>query len=312
MSIFSQSFPPKAKWTADDIPDLTGKVMLVTGGHSGIGKETVKALLAHNATVYMAARSRARAEAAIAEPQRTTGRSARFLDLDLASLASVRRAAEDCSKTQLHVLFNSGCVLCFLYDGIQGRDDEGYDLQFGVNVLGHFHLTRLLLPALLAASSSPTSEHHAPEARVVTTSSLGHVFTPLDLDAVHPGPARTRLGRQELYQMSKYGNVVFAAELARRYGEQELVSIAVNPGNIRSDLNRDASAVQKFLSRILFYPTEKGALTQLFAGTAPEAESMNGKYLIPWARVGEARPDALDPELGKKLWEWMEEQVNDA
>ncbi|THG94069.1 hypothetical protein EW026_g7328 [Hermanssonia centrifuga] len=122
---------------------------------------------------------------------------------------------------------------------------------------------------------------------------------------------REKMGPQNLYMMSKYGNVVFASELAKRYGDQGIISISVNPGNIKSDLMRNASTVQKVLLKLLLYPTEQGAITQLFAGTAPEAADMNGKYLIPFARVGKARVDALDPIVGEKLWAWMERQVVD-
>ncbi|CCM05434.1 uncharacterized protein FIBRA_07653 [Fibroporia radiculosa] len=304
MSILSQSFPPKAKWSAKDIPDLSEKVMIVTGGNSGIGRETVKALLSHNAKVYMASRSKVRAMQAISELKVETGKEAVFLELDLADLRAIKTAAAEflSKESRLHVLFNSGGVMI---PPLEDLTADGYDLQFGVNVLGHFYFTQLLLPALLAVPQSCEEK-----ARVVTTSSLGHIFTPLNFEAFCDGPTRVKMGRQELYQMSKYGDTVFAAELARRYRDQGIVSIAVNPGNINSDLNRNASAVQKVLSKLLFYPTDKGALTQLYAGVAPDASKMSGKYLIPWARLGEARLDALEPKTGERLWKWMEEQVS--
>ena len=130
--VFAQAYPPRSSFSVDQIPDLTGRVMLVTGipisrrplfrkltarplgGNTGIGYETVKALLAHNATVYLAARDRTKATAAIAALREETGRSAIFLELDLASLASVKCAAEEflAKEPALHVLFNNACVQC--------------------------------------------------------------------------------------------------------------------------------------------------------------------------------------------------------
>ncbi|KAJ8488637.1 hypothetical protein ONZ51_g3428 [Trametes cubensis] len=104
--------PPKARWGVADIPDLTGKVMIVTGGNAGIGRETVKALLLHNAKVYMASRNEEKALAAITQLERETGRRAIFLKLDLANLSSVKAAAQEfmSKETKLHVLFNNGGV----------------------------------------------------------------------------------------------------------------------------------------------------------------------------------------------------------
>lgn len=129
--------------------------------------------------------------------------------------------------------------------------------------------------------------------------------------------------------MISKGNVVVSNELAKRYGDQGIVSTALNPGNLRTDLQRHLGG---FLRRILvspiltvfedltahmiyssqnltLYEASKGALTQLWAGTMPETRDFNGKYLIPWARVGTIRPETRDPKIGQDLWAWCEEQV---
>ena len=118
--IWTNMFPPKPTWTADEMPDQSGKVMIVTGGNTGIGKETVKVLLQHNAKVYLAARSRSKAEAAIKDLKDETGKDAIFLELDLSSLASVRKAAEEFlnKEHELHILFNNACVACTYSDGV--------------------------------------------------------------------------------------------------------------------------------------------------------------------------------------------------
>ena len=112
LSLFSQLFPPVSHFSVHDIPDLTGRIALVTGGNAGIGKETVRALLEHNATVYLAARSRSKAEETILELKQSIGKEAQFLLCDLASMESVRGAAQEfmSKETELHMLFNNGCV----------------------------------------------------------------------------------------------------------------------------------------------------------------------------------------------------------
>jgi len=182
---------------------------------------------------------------------------------------------------------------------------QGHDLQFGTNVLGHFYLTKLLLPALLAATKSSP----AGTVRVVTTSSWGHWLSEIDFNTLKDGPGRNKISSGTLYSQSKFGNIVFAKELARRYGDLGIISISVNPGNIHSDLFRHVPKLGADLFSLTTHPPYKGAWTQLFAGTAPEAASLNGKYLIPWARIGTPSVATQDPGLGKDLWEWMEQQV---
>ncbi|ETW78254.1 hypothetical protein HETIRDRAFT_411342 [Heterobasidion irregulare TC 32-1] len=305
-SLLTQWFPPRSHFSVSDIPDLTGRVALVTGGNSGIGKETVRALLSHNATVYVAARDRSKATAAIADLKRDTGKDAIFLECDLADMHSVKRATEEFlgKETELHMLYNNGGVM---WPSASLLTKDGYDLQWGTNVVGHFLLTKLLIPALLAgARSSPDAK-----ARVVTTASMGAYFDVIDWDSFRPGPARDKLNTYTLYNQSKHGNVVFAKELARRYGDKGIVSTSVNPGNLKTELQRHLDPISRFLIQLVLYPVPYGALTQLWAGTSPETVDLNGKFFIPWARVGECRPETSDPENGRRLWEWLENETRD-
>ncbi|KAI0072976.1 NAD(P)-binding protein [Panus rudis PR-1116 ss-1] len=301
-----QSWPPKSKFSPNHIPDLTGRVAIVTGGNTGIGKETIKALLEHNAKVYLGARSKSKAEAAIQDLKDATGREAIWLELDLSSLASVRKAADEflSKEKELHMLYLNAGVM---WPPVDQLTADGYDLQFGTNVIGHFLFAKLLIPALLAGKETSPDKH----ARIITTSSSGAYMYTLNWDSFRDHPVRKKMGTQNLYFQSKFGNVVVANEFARRYGAQGIISNSVNPGNIKSDLQRYVSGFQKRLINFLLYPTPYGALTQLWAGTMPEALKYNGEFLIPWARVGRCREEAYDPELGKKLWDWLEEQVKD-
>lgn len=306
LSLLGQTFPSKSNFRVDDIPDLTGKVMIVTGANTGIGKETAKALLAHNAKVYVAARSQEKAEVAIKDLKESTGKEALFLKLDLADLKSVKASAEEylSKETTLDVLFNNAGVMFPPKDWLTV---DGYDIQFGTNVLGHFYFTKLLLPTLIAtAKSAPDGK-----ARVITTSSSAHILQGLNFSAFKDSSARKKMSTTELYGQSKTGNVVQAFELARRYSSEGIVSIPLNPGNIKTDLARHMPSFLRNILNLFLYDVEHGALTQLYAGTTPGAVELNGKYLVPWARVGPTRRDARDPKVGKALWEWLEEQVKD-
>ncbi|KDR82951.1 hypothetical protein GALMADRAFT_238648 [Galerina marginata CBS 339.88] len=304
-SVINQSWPPKSQFTVDDIPDLTGKVIIVTGANTGVGKETAKALLAHNAKVYVAARSQEKAEKAIKDLKNDTGKEGIYLKMDLSDLKSVKAAAEEflSKEKELHILFNNAGVMAPPVGEITAQD---YDLQFGTNVLGHFYFTKLLLPALLAgAKASPDGK-----ARVVNTSSSTSLFVSgIDFNTLKDTPARKKKLTSTLYSQSKLGNVLFANELARRYGDQGIISTSLNPGNLRSDLQRYMSGIEAWLTNLILHPVQYGALTQLYAGTSPQGVEMNGKYLIPWARIGKPNPAGEDVKLAAELWKWMEEQV---
>ncbi|KAH9919685.1 NAD-P-binding protein [Fomitopsis serialis] len=306
---WSSMFPPPPKWSAEEMPDLSGKVVVVTGGNDGIGKETVKALLAHNAKVYMASRNQIKAQVAIDELKRETGREAIFLRLDLASLQSVKAAAQEFlgKETGLHVLINNAGSI---YPPVEDVTEEGYDLQFGTNVLGHYYFTKLLIPVLLKTARVSADG----KARIVHVASVGHEFVNgIDFETLKDGPKRRRWHTTKLYFQSKFGNVVVANEFHRRYADQGLVSFSLHPGNLKFDTKRHPSWPIKLLGILnpLIPGPKMGALTQLWAGTMPEGGNFGGKYCIPYARVGQAKKETDDPELGRMLWEWLEEQVRD-
>ncbi|KAJ7312875.1 NAD(P)-binding protein, partial [Mycena albidolilacea] len=285
-------------WTESYMSDLSGQVIVVTGGNSGLGKETVRALLQHNATVYMACRSRRKAEIAISELRNSTGKDAIYLELDLANLSSIKTASQEflSKETKLHILYNNAGIMV---PPIELVTSDGYDLTFGTNVLGHFYLTKLLLPALLAAAASNPGA-----GRVVNLTSVIHyIAIDAKYNSFKDGPARRKMHPADLYSQSKWANAVFSAELARRYGDKGLVSIAVNPGNLRTNLSKDAFG-------LAYLGTAKwGVLGQLWAGTSPEGATLNGKYVAPWGRIRSPRADVEEPHSGTELWTWLEEQL---
>ncbi len=193
---------------------------MFAGGNSGIGYETVKVLLQHNAKVYIAARSEEKAASAIASLKQETGKDANFLTLDLSSLASIKKAAQEflSREPQLHILFNNAYVNHFPYDVLYWHrlilhyrsgvmwppkemlTEEGYDLQWGIHVVGHWYFTELLMPALLAGvETSP--DHHA---RVITTSSSAAYAQTIKWDTLKDTPARKKQSTGDLYGQSKF------------------------------------------------------------------------------------------------------------
>ncbi|KAF8601567.1 NAD(P)-binding protein [Ceratobasidium sp. AG-I] len=325
-SLFKELFPGQPRWSVDQVPDLTGQVIIVTGsaaeydcyrGNAGIGRETCKVLLGKGAKVYMAARNRSKADEAIEWLKtETNGKIPIFLQLDLADLDSVRRAAEEFKQKEqeLHVLFNNGGVM---NPPIDIKTANGYDSQFGTNMLGHYLFTMSLLTVLI--HTAQTCGH----ARVVNTSSASHWLAPkggIDYATLVPNDvqsdeSRKKLGVEGLYAQSKWGNIAFANELAQRYRSQGIISTSVHPGGIWSELQRHMrpSSIETLLLGLIMWPTPYGAITQLYAGTTPEGLELSGQasteYLTSWARVTSSRADTRDEQAGKELWEWLEEQV---
>jgi len=185
---------------------------------------------------------------------------------------------------------------------------DGYDLQFGTNVLGHAHFTLCLIPELIEGAKSSSDG----KARVVNissdasyeTSSLG-----VDFDTLTDTPRRKSRGTSGLYCQSKFGNVVFSNELARKYADRGIISNAVHPGAIKTELTRHLPRfVQWLFNKLYLWDVSYGPLTGLYAGVSPQTVDYNGSWFIPWARLGEPADGAKDPVLGQKLWDWIEEQ----
>jgi protochlorophyllide reductase len=296
------------RWTTASMPDLSDQIALVTGANSGLGLESARALLAKGATVVLACRSLAKAEQACQELGAAgLGGSLQdrieLLELDLADLASVAGAADQLAArhSRLDVLLNNAGVMA----PPRTLTRQGFELQFGVNHLGHFALTQRLLPLLLA-SASP---------RVVQVTSGAQYFGQLDFDDLQ---GERRYDRWKAYGQSKLANVVFAQELQRRH--PRLRSAAAHPGLARTNLQptsvaANGSKVERLAYRLmgpLFQSAAQGALPQLFAATAPEADP-GGHYgpselggIKGWPKAVPMAKAALDPEQGARLWQVSE------
>ncbi|KAI0703903.1 NAD(P)-binding protein [Cerioporus squamosus] len=298
----NQHFPPHGDWSVDDVPDQSGKVFLITGGTSGLGLATAKVLLARNARVYITSRGHEKGRQA-ADELRRISEAFHVLQMDLSDLYSVQKAAyEFMGKEQyLHCLINNAGIMA---PPTALLTRQQYDLQFGVNVIGHFYLTQLLLPVLLG-----TAKGTAQKVRILHYSSATPPAHRIDYTTLMDGPVRRRCTPAQLYRQSKLGCLLLAMELSEQYGEQGIVSIAINPGNVQTNLKRYSGGVLGSLWDMFSCNVFKGILTPLFAATHPKADYLNGKLLVPFARVGTI-PDHIRERCAQEtLWDWLEAQT---
>ena len=310
MSVSTSPAASSGDWTEASVPSLAGKVAVVTGANTGIGFETARVLAQRGATVVLACRSETRAQAAAARiaalvPD-TSGGAVETLPLDLASLESVRQAADTllAQHPQIDLLINNAGVM----DTPYSTTTDGFERQFGTNHLGHFALTGLLLPALLPVAGS----------RIVTVSSLAHRRGSIDFSDL----AYTQGYKPDAaYCRSKLSNLLFSFALHTRLtaAEASPIAIAVHPGVARSELVRYESPFLRVVCALLWYvafqSAAMGALPTLRGATDPAA--VGGAYYGPDGRK-EARghpvlvsaiPDAHDSAAQERLWAESEEMT---
>ncbi|MDT7547877.1 MAG: hypothetical protein QOE84_271 [Actinomycetota bacterium] len=290
-------------WSVDDIPDQSGRTALVTGANSGLGLHTSIALARKGATVLMACRNPSKADEALARlHEEAPGARAELVTLDLASLQSVRAAAADVSSRapRLDLLYDNAGVMAIP----RGQTADGFEMQIGTNHFGHFALTGLVMPLLLAAN----------DPRVVVVSSDAHKIGRMRFEDLQ---AEKSYGRWSAYGQSKLANLLFTRELNRRAGGR-LKAVAAHPGYAATNLqsNYGNPVVDLFMrigNRVLAQSDEAGAWPQLYAGTMPDVRG--GEYFGPSGVFGlRGTPDrdtptkaAQDDASARRLWDVSEE-----
>lgn len=295
--------------------DLTGRRALVTGGASGIGAETSRALLQAGADVIVAIRNRAQGEAfldTLATPLRDR---AALVSLDLATMASARSVGELIATDgkPLDILITNAGVMATPY----GVTADGFESQFGTNHIGHFVLTSALLPALKRANG----------ARVVALSSSAHRRS--DIDFEDPNFTNRPYDKWVAYGQSKTANALFAVELTRRFADDGIYANAVMPGGIMTGLQKHMPMEEQRAAGFftedgevnpMFKTTEQGASTSVWAAVGSELQGVGGLYLENCQEAGPmdlsmpfmgVMPYALDPERATALWSLTEQLIRD-
>ena len=280
-----------------DGKSLSGKVVLITGANTGIGLVTARMLAMRGAHVFVACRSADKAQSAIAEIQRTSGNTqVEALSLDLQDFASIRLCAQIflARGLPLHLLINNAGLA-----GAHGLTKSGFELAFGVNHVGHFLLTQLLLDRL--KSSAP--------ARIVTVASKAHYRAPtIDWAAVRQ-PTRTTAGLHE-YGISKLANILFSAELARRLAGTGVTTYSLHPGVVATDVWREVPGPLRWLIKLLMISSEKGAATTVYCATSAEAGKESGLYYDN-CKVKKVSALANDSAIALELWQRSEQWVTE-
>lgn len=301
------------KFTEKDIPSLQGKVFIVTGGNSGLGKQSVLDLARHEPQeIWLTARTVEKANEAIEDVKKTVSNAnIRPLALDLGSFESIKAAARTfiaASKRLDVLLLNAGCMAA-----PTALTNDGYELQFGTNHVGHALFTKLLTPVLEKTATEPNSD-----VRVVVLSSAAVAFTPKEgivFDTLKT--TQDSIGTWDRYGQSKLANALYARQLAQHYPQWTVT--AIHPGVVQTNLQHYAVERHWFLIPVMAIATrflttvEDGAQNQLWAATAPKNGITSGGLYYPVGDLtgGRRGTFSTDDAMAKRLWEWTEQELKD-
>ncbi|XP_056888517.1 retinol dehydrogenase 13-like [Takifugu flavidus] len=276
---------------------INGKTVVITGANTGIGKETARELAKRGGRIIMGCRDMEKCEAAAKEIRGTTlNRHVFACQLDLASLKSIREFAEKIKKEEQHLdvlINNAGVMRC-----PAGKTKDGFDIQFGVNHLGHFLLTNLLLDKLKESAPS----------RVINLASLAHIVGKMDFEDLNW--EKKKFDTKQAYCQSKLANVLFTRELAKRLQGNGVTVNAVHPGVVATELGRHTGLHQSQFSSTVLSPffsllvksPELGAQPVVYLAVSEDMEGVTGKYFDVRTEKEPAR-QALDEAVAHRLWE---------
>ncbi|CAH1791844.1 unnamed protein product [Owenia fusiformis] len=277
---------------------LDGKTIIVTGANAGIGKETVRDLARRGGHVIMGCRSQYRCNAAANEIRQENSKADLVLmTLDLSSFKSIREFVTEFKQKEknLHILINNAGVMWTPYQ----KTEDGFEMQFGVNHLGHFMLTTLLLDVIKASKPS----------RIINVSSLAHNGGTMDFDTISD-PGEENYSKNSAYGSSKLANILYTRELAKRLKGTGVSVATLHPGVVDSELMRYVSYADHPIIRAIFWPvrsifmktTVQGSQTTLCCALNDDIPKLSGKYFSDCA-VKEPSAAAQNDEDAKKLWD---------
>ncbi|CAB1425696.1 unnamed protein product [Pleuronectes platessa] len=269
---------------------ITGKTVVITGANKGIGKETAQELAKRGGRVIMGCRDMEKCEAAAKEIRgKTLNPHVYACRLDLASMKSIQEFAEKIKREEQRVdvlINNAGVMRCPAW-----KTEDGFDMQFGVNHLGHFLLTNLLLEKLKESAPS----------RVINLASLAHIVGKMDFEDLNW--EKKKFDTKQAYCQSKLANVLFTRELAKRLQGTGVTVNAVHPGVVATELGRHTGLHQsQFSSSVLMKSPELGAQPSVYLAVSEEMEGVTGRYYDVMTEK-EPAPQALDEEAAHRLWE---------
>lgn len=281
---------------------MQDKTVLITGGNEGIGLATAKRLAAKGAQIILACRDERKGiNAAGAIGSKTGNNRVLVIPMDLANLGSVATAAEFIltEHPKIDVLINNAGV----FSSTLQLTQDGYELQFGVNHLGHFLLTVLLMPALQCPQEG---------GRIINISSAAHYHGKIDFDNLRGEKGASDYRGMEAYAQSKLANLLFTKELSRRFAG-EITANALHPGVVATRLaNKNASTLVKTawnMYKPFARKPKKGADTSVYLSMSPEVRDVSGRYFDQCQCVKRPAPAALDEALARRLWSYSESAI---
>ncbi|ODQ61632.1 hypothetical protein WICANDRAFT_48591 [Wickerhamomyces anomalus NRRL Y-366-8] len=306
--------PPKPKYLPQDYPDLTGKVALVTGSNTGVGYESAKALLKQNATVLFVNRNMEKTKGAIERIKKelanveSLDEKIHLINADLGDLSSIKPAVDQIIKSKIdkihYTILNAGVMS----PPNGSKTKQGYELQIGTNVLGHHLLQELLTPLVLNAVTPDFNP------RVVWLTSSAHLYSypkgGINWDSFHDA---SNSGSMMSYGQSKTGNIYQAYIYGKLHKDDGIISVAVHPGYLNSELQRSYGSLQQYILKKFLYPAVYGSYTELYGALSSDVTlENNGRYIGPWGEFRELRDDiqkGLSDGTAQKFWDWASKEV---
>ncbi|KAM6900802.1 retinol dehydrogenase 12, like [Xenentodon cancila] len=279
----------RAAWSCD--VKLDGRTAVITGANTGIGKETAMDLAKRGARVIIACRDMDKAQVALKEIIESSGSdNIVCMKLDLADTKSIREFAEAIIKNEptLNILINNAGVMVCPY----GKTADGFEMQIGVNHIGHFLLTYLLLD--LIKRSAP--------ARIINVSSMAHAWGSINLEDIN---SEKSYNKTKAYAQSKLANVLFTRSLAKRLEGSDVTTYSLHPGVVQTDLWRHLGLLEQFFMKVASPFTKnsaQGAQTTIYCAVEPSLEKESGGYYSDCA-LADCSAAGKDDDVAQKLWE---------
>ncbi|RLV91885.1 hypothetical protein JA1_003537 [Spathaspora sp. JA1] len=308
--LFQGQFPSKPKFTEENYPDLSGKVVIVTGGNSGVGYETVKLLAGFTqAKIYIFSRNETKCLDAIkrigeeiAKEYNVAKLNIHFIKVDLSDLATIKPAIEEFYKRESRldiIIHNAGVMPSKYYKTVQG-----HELQLGTNAIGPHLLQRLLDPIFISTSKLNAKG----ESRIVWVSSSIHMYAPQggfyweDLNYEHV--KSSRYYKLTLYGQSKAGNIIQARTWSRKHDAPNVISSSICPGYLKTGLQRDCPSFESWVLSFVLHPPRFGAYTELFAALSGDVKDRS--HSIAYGVPSHIRKDLMDEKVCDKVWNYLD------